>query len=202
MVEYIAPVNGTTTSGSGATRCELREMAGGTSKASWAFDDGKRHVLTATLTCDGTSITNGRQEVIAGQIHGPGGTPPIIICVNYKRGGALELFKQGPRQGDLLTGLKPDTKFTYRIESPGNGRLKVYACLGDVDKLPTTPQFDFPFSAFTETSGLYFKAGAYNKTEANAGASGSRNRPPVPLRHGLTHGCRSRCGVPGLGPGR
>jgi hypothetical protein len=90
----------------------------------------------------------------------PTGTPPIIICVNYKRGGALELFKQGPRQGDLLTGLKPDTKFTYRIESPGNGRLKVYACLGDVDKLPTTPQFAFPFSAFTETSGLYFKAGA------------------------------------------
>ena len=73
-----------------------------------------------------TGITNGRQEVIVGQIHGPGGTPPIIICVNHKRGGALELFKQGPRQGDLLTGLKPDTKFTYRIESPGNGRLKVY----------------------------------------------------------------------------
>ena len=34
-------------------------------------------------------------------------------------------------------------------------------------------EFDFPFSAFTETSGLYFKAGAYNKTEANAGASGA-----------------------------
>src|SRR3954453_19407883 len=29
VVEYTAPVNGTTTSGSGATRCELREMAGG-----------------------------------------------------------------------------------------------------------------------------------------------------------------------------
>jgi hypothetical protein len=43
------------------------------------------------MTCDGTGITNGRQEVIVGQIHGPGGTPPIIICVNHKRGGALEL---------------------------------------------------------------------------------------------------------------
>ena len=62
----------------------------------------------------------------------------IIICVNDKRGGALELFKQGPRQGDLLTDLKPDTKFTYRIESPGNDRLKVYACLGDVDKAQKT----------------------------------------------------------------
>ena len=173
VVEYIAPVIGTPTSGSKATRCELREMAGGTTKASWAFNDGKRHVLTTTLTCDGTGITNGRQEVIVGQIHGPGGTPPIIICVNDKRGGALELFKQGPRQGDLLTGLKQDIKFTYRIESPGNRRLKVYACLGDVDKLPTTPQFDFPSSAFTETSGLYFKAGAYNKTEVTAGASGA-----------------------------
>jgi hypothetical protein len=173
VVEYTAPVNGTTTSGSGATRCELREMAGGTTKASWAFDDGKRHVLTTTLSCDGTGITNGRQEVIVGQIHGPGGTPPIIICVNDKRGGALELFKQGPRQGDLLTGLKPDIKFTYRIESPGNGRLMVFACLGDVHKLPTTPQFDFPSSSFTEISGLYFKSGAYNKTEVHAGASGA-----------------------------
>ena len=173
VVEYIAPVIGTPTSGSGATRCELREMAGGTTKASWAFDDGKRHVLTATLTCNGTGITDGRQEVIVGQIHGSGGTPPIIICVNHKRRGALELFKQRPRQGDLLPGLTPDTTFTYRIESPGDGRLRVYACLGDVEELPAAPQFDFPSSAFTETSGLYFKAGAYNKTETDAGASGA-----------------------------
>ena len=172
-VEYTAPVDGVTTSGSGATRSELREMGGGTVKASWAFDDGERHVLTTTLTCDGTGITDGRQEVIVGQIHGPGGTPPIIICVNHKRGGALELFKQGPRQGDLLTGLTPDTTFTYRIESPGDDRLRVYACLGDVNELPAVPQFDFPSSAFTETSGLYFKAGAYNKTETDAGASGA-----------------------------
>ena len=82
---------GTPASGSGATRCELREMAGGTTKASWAFNDGKRHVLTTTLTCDGTGISNGRREVIVGQIHGLGGTPPIIICVNDKRGAALEL---------------------------------------------------------------------------------------------------------------
>jgi hypothetical protein len=172
-VEYVAPVDGVTTSGSGATRSELREMSGGTVKASWAFDDGERHVLTTTLTCDGTGITDGRQEVIVGQIHGSGGTPPIIICVNHKRRGALELFKQGPRQGDLLTGLTPDTTFTYRIESPGDGRLRVYACLGDVEELPAVPQFDFPSSAFTETSGLYFKAGAYNKTETDAGASGA-----------------------------
>jgi hypothetical protein len=173
VVEYTAPVNGATTSGSGATRCELREMATATTKASWALDDGRRHVLTTTLTCDATSITRGRQEVIVGQIHGPGGTPPIIICANHRRGGALELFKQGPRQGDLLTGLKPDTTFTYRIEAPGHGRLKIYACLGDLDKLPSTPQFDFPSSAFTETTGLYFKLGAYNKTEAHTGASGA-----------------------------
>jgi hypothetical protein len=42
-----------------------------------------------------------------------------------------------------------------------------------VDKLPTTPQFDFPSSAFTETSGLNFKAGASNKTKVDAGASGA-----------------------------
>jgi hypothetical protein len=179
VVEYIAPVaprDGIPTEHSRATRCELREMAGRTKKASWAFEDGKRHVLTVTLTCDGTGITNGRQEVIVGQIHGEPDTPvPIIICVNYKRGGALELFKQGPRQGDLLTGLKPHTKFTYRIESPGDGRLNIYACLGDADNLPTTPPFKFKSSDFTEKlrSRLFFKAGAYNKTEVTAGASGA-----------------------------
>ena len=51
--------------------------------------------------------------------------------------------------------------------------MRVYACLGDVEELPAAPKFDFPSSAFTETSGLYFKAGAYNKTETDACASGA-----------------------------
>ena len=74
-------------------------MRGGTVKASWAFDDGERHVLTTTLTCDGTGITDGRQEVIVGQIHGPGGTPPIIICVNHKRGRGAGALQAGPAAG-------------------------------------------------------------------------------------------------------
>jgi Alginate lyase len=45
-VEYAAPVRGiSTSSASGATRCELREMdcPGRQNKADWGFDDGKDH---------------------------------------------------------------------------------------------------------------------------------------------------------------
>jgi hypothetical protein len=169
-VEYVAPVKGTSTSGSGATRCELREMAGGTTKASWSFADGKPHMLTCTLTCDGTSI-DGRKEVIVGQIHGPGGTPPLILCVNHTRGGALEVFRQGPRQGDLLTGLQPGERFTYRIDATG-GRLRLFACRGGVINLPAQAGFDWPASVLAEQSGLYYKAGAYNKQEIGTATTG------------------------------
>lgn len=172
-VEYTAPTKGVTTPGAEATRCELREMAGPsrTQKAAWSFDDGKQHILTCTLTCDGTSV-HGRQEVIVGQIHGPGGTPPLILCLNHTRGGALEVFRQGPRQGDLLTGLAPGELFTYRIEA-ANGRLRLWAARGRVDRLPEAPGFDWPASDLTERSGLYFKAGAYNKQDVNTTPGGA-----------------------------
>jgi hypothetical protein len=171
-VEYTAPTKGVTTSGSGATRCELRQMTGPSreAKAAWSFADGKPHTLTCTLTCDGTSIV-GRKEVIVGQIHGPGGTPPLILCVNHTRGGALEVFRQGPRQGDLLTGLQPGELFTYRIDA-SDGRLRLYACRGTADQLPTTAAFDWSASVLTEQSGCYFKAGAYGKQEVGTATTG------------------------------
>lgn len=175
-VEYIAPATpdgAVTTSGSEAVRAELREMAGPdrTSKAAWGIRDGRRHALTVTLTVDGTSITD-RKEVICGQIHGPGGTPPIILCVNHTRAGALEVFRQGPRQGDLLAGLGPSDLFTYRVESPGDGWINLYACLGTAEWLPGRPAFSWPASAFSEVTGYYFKAGAYNKTKLSTRAGG------------------------------
>jgi hypothetical protein len=145
-------------------------MAGGLDKAAWSFADGKPHTLTCTLTCDGTSIV-GRKEVIVGQIHGPGGTPPLILCVNHTRGGALEVFRQGPRQGDLLTGLQPGDLFTYRIDASG-GRLRLYACRGTADQLPTLAAFDWSASVLAEQSGCYFKAGAYNKQEVGTATTG------------------------------
>lgn len=172
-VEYSAPVDGMSTSGSGATRCELRQMKGPghADKADWSIDDADLHTLTCTLTCDGTSIV-GRREVIVGQIHGPGSTPPLILCVNHTRGGALEVFRQGPRRKpDLLTGLAPGELFTYRIEA-GGGRLRVRAARGEVDQLPAGPGFDWPSSVLTERCGLYFKAGAYNKQEITKGDTG------------------------------
>jgi hypothetical protein len=171
-VEYVAPVKGVSTSNSGAARCELREMTGpkATDKASWSFTDGKPHMLTCTLTCDGTSI-EGRKEVIVGQIHGPGGTPPLILCLNHTRGGALEVFRQGPRQGDLLTGLRPGEIFTYRIDATG-GRLRLYAGRGGVTDLPAVAGFDWHYSVLAEQSGLYLKGGAYLKQEIGTATTG------------------------------
>jgi hypothetical protein len=164
-VEYIAPVKGVPTHGSHATRCELQEQI------KWSLDDHHPHTLTCTLTCDGTSIA-GRKEVIVGQIHGPGGTPPLILCLNHSRGGALEVFRQGPRQGDLLTGLAPGELFTYRIDATG-GRLRLWATRGQANQLHTTPKFDWPVSVLTEHSKLYFKAGAYNKQEIGTATTGA-----------------------------
>ncbi len=168
-VEYVAPAKGVTTSGSGATRCELREMVGPTVKAAWSFADGKPHSLTCTLTVDGTSI-DGRKEIIVGQIHSVGGSPPLILAVNHTRS-ALEVYRQGPRQGDLLTSLQPGELFTYCINASG-GRLKLYAARGTIAQLPSSPTFDWPASVLTEQSGEYFKAGAYNKELASSGAAG------------------------------
>lgn len=171
-VEYVVPAKGVSTSGSDATRGELREMAGPkpSDKASWSFDDGKTHGLTCTLTCDGTSIA-GRKEVIVGQIHGPGGTPPLILCMNHTRG-ALEVFRQGPRQGDLLTGLQPAELMTYRFVAAA-GRLKVWACRGDVTQLPAAAGFDWSASVLSETSGLYIKGGGYLKQEISSATTGA-----------------------------
>jgi hypothetical protein len=104
--------------------------------------------------------------VIVGQIHDTGTSPPIYLAVNMNSlPGTLVLFKNGPSAGTLLTGLQPSTVFTYRIAVTGTGtsrRCYIYAGTGEI--VPATPKYSFPISDFAaQTSGCYFKAGAYNK---------------------------------------
>jgi hypothetical protein len=165
-----APVKGvTTSSASGATRDEFREETADGQHASWNATSATRDLIV-TMTCDPTSV-EGRKEAIVGQIHAGGGTPPVYLAVNHNSSpGKLSFFKNGPSAGDLITGLLPNEPFTYRILVSG-GRCKIYAAKGFV--VPTTPKFDFPASDFNETTGCYFKAGAYNKQSISSATTGS-----------------------------
>lgn len=177
-----APVQGTTTSGSGGTRCEFREMEGD-DEAGWNMATTGTRRLTVTGIFDPTSITGGtqpRQEMIVGQIHGPSGTPPMYLSVEFTSGVAgnpvtprLRVYKDGPGLANILSPLTATTAITYRIEV-GGGRCKLWAAIGQVADLPASPQFDWAASEFTEdTTVCYLKAGSYNKSLAANGNSGA-----------------------------
>lgn len=173
-VEFAAPVTGagmvTTSSESGATRTELREMAtlnGGNSgpKAEWTLTDGQAHSITVTLKVDPTGISNGRKELIIGQIHGTGTTPPLYLAANFASTAKITIFKNGPSVADILTGqITAATLFTYRLAKTATNRVQVSYALGTAAALPGTPQHDWPASDFTAATGNYLKVGVYNKT--------------------------------------
>src|SRR5690606_21750160 len=191
----VAPTSGPnieTTGGSSASRCELREMQG-ENEAAWSIFDTEPRSLTVTGTFDPTSITGGsnpRKEMIIGQIHSDLGNPALYIAAEYHVATPrLRLFKYNgsstPGVDNMLAGsLAGDgsTVVTYRIEyDPGNnpaggtGRVKVYAAVGTADNLDLdNPDFTFaPGDFFGQTEGLYFKAGAYNKTTVASGSAGA-----------------------------
>lgn len=176
-VEFTAPVKGpgiVTTSGeSGAARSELREMAsdnGGSSgpKAAWSMTDNAVHELVVTMTVDPTAIVNGRKELIIGQIHAAGGTPPVYLAVDFNTlPGKVQVFKAGASSTVILSNITTTTRFTYMIRNTAGGsssRMQVSAALGNKSALPATPQYDWPVSDFAEKTGCYSKVGCYNKT--------------------------------------
>jgi hypothetical protein len=172
------PVNGTTTSGSSATRYEFREM-----EAGWNMATSGYRRLTVSGIFDPTSIVGGsqpRQEIICGQIHGPSGTPPLYLSVEFTSGTGgtpvtprLRVYKDGPGLANILSPLTSTTGITYRIEV-ANGRTKLWAAIGGVVDLPGAPQYDWAAAEFTEdTSVCYLKAGSYHKTTVASGSSGA-----------------------------
>ena len=180
-VEYVAPVRGVTTSAaSGATRCELREMAGPRrrDKAAWTFDAGPR-TLTCTLSCDPTTASP-RRECIVGQIHDEDASPPIHLAVDLNREpGTLRLFARGHRSTALLDGLGRDTVVTYRIRV-ADRRCAIWAARGGVDALAPEPSAVFGVDELRTRSGVavgrcYFKAGAYNKSRIGDDGAGGRS---------------------------
>lgn len=170
-----APVNGFTTGGSSATRSERREQDSGVN-SSWDIATAQR-VLTESGFYDPTDITGGTNPLnvmIIGQIHATGGTPPCYITVDYDASPSrMRVFIDADGGvGNLATGFTVSDQLAYRMEVTG-GNLNIYGCIGTQDDLPSSPQFSYAAAHFVESTGCYFKAGAYNKTDTGTGASGS-----------------------------
>lgn len=166
-----APVQGSTTSGSGGSRCEFREMESG-AEADYTLAGSGFRQLTVSAMWDPTNITD-RKEMIVGQIHGVTGTPPIYLAAEFHVTPArLRIYKDGPGLANVVTDLTPTTLVTYRIRVY-QGRVKLWAALGPVANLPATPAFDWAASEFADNTGCYFKAGAYNKSTVATGGTGS-----------------------------
>lgn len=148
-VQFQAPVNGVTTSGSKNPRSELREMKnGGKDKASWSATSGT-HTLTVREAF--THLPEKRPYVVGAQIHG--GDDDVTVF--RLEGTKLYVTKDDTTHHQLVdANYKLGTVFEAKFVVK-DGKVKAYYN----GELKTT-------IAYTG-SGNYFKAGAY--TQANCG---------------------------------
>jgi hypothetical protein len=155
-VQFRAPVNGTTTSGSSNPRSELREMtSNGIANASWSSTSG-----THTMTIDQmvTHLPNDTNHdgrgIVVGQIHDANDD----VSVFRLEGTTLWITDGNTTHGHAVdTNLPLGKRFTVKFEVSA-GKIKYYY---NGQLLPYTQSKSF--------SGAYFKAGAY--TQANCGNS-------------------------------
>lgn len=150
-VQFRAPVNGVTTSGSSYPRSELREMtSNGTANASWSATSGT-HTLVVKEAF--THLPNTKPELVGAQIHDAGDD----ITVFRLEGSSLYITHGDTTHYKLVTsGYQLGTPFEAEYVVSG-GQIKAYYN----GTLQTT-------IAYTG-SGNYFKAGAY--TQANCSNS-------------------------------
>ncbi|MEJ2877564.1 chondroitinase-B domain-containing protein [Saccharothrix sp. CCNWLY140-2] len=144
-VQFRAPVNGVTTSGSSYPRSELREM-NGTAKAAWSSTSG-----THTMVIDQaiTALPADKPHVVAGQIHDSSDD----VSVFRLEGSSLYITDGDTSHHKLVTSnYVPGTRFQAKFVVSG-GQIKAYYN----GVLQTTISKSF--------SGGYFKAGGY--TQAN-----------------------------------
>lgn len=168
-----APVVGATTSGSTESRCEFRQQLNGVNTG-WDMDTTSISELTVTGVFDPTSIPSANTNVmIIGQIHGESGTPPLYLTADFDNSPTrIRVFKNGPGFGDPVTNITASDTITYRIRVQ-DARVKVWVAKGEVGDLPSTPDYDWPTSDFSDRNIVYFKFGAYNKQAASSGVSGA-----------------------------
>ncbi|WP_216648145.1 polysaccharide lyase family 7 protein [Isoptericola chiayiensis] len=154
-IQFRAPVDGVTTSGSGYPRSELREMTDdGTEKASWSTTSGTH---TMTFRTDFNHLPEDKPHLVGAQIHGGGDD----VTVFRLEGTELYITDGDDSHHHLVTDdYQLNTVFEGKFVA-ANGQIDVYYN----DELQTTIDSDEDEN--------YFKAGAY--TQANCSNSSPCN---------------------------
>jgi hypothetical protein len=159
-VTFIAPIDGSTTSGSYYPRSELREMTdNGTEEASWSTTSGTN---TMTLNESVDVIPAVKQQVVFAQIHDSSGEI-FLAEANYSpsKGYWLDINHEGTEWGsDLVDNYVLGTPFTLTVTASG-GYIDV--SYNGVQKVEEA----------NSSSGDYFKAGAYTQSNECTEASQS-----------------------------
>lgn len=149
-VQFRAPVNGVTTSGSGYPRSELREMTdNGTKNASWSTTSGTHAMFIDEAI---TAVPKTKKHVVAGQIH-DSDDDVIVIRLEYPKLFVDINGKTGPTLDPNYTLGK---RFTVGFVAT-DGQIKIYY------NGSTTPVYTLNKSG----SGNYFKAGAYTQSNCS-----------------------------------
>jgi hypothetical protein len=152
-VQFRAPVNGVTTSGSSYARSELREMqdSAGRVNAAWSSTSGT-HRFTVDLKV--TKLPNTKPHLVVGQIHNTSDD----VTVFRVEGSTLWITDGNTSHGYAVdSNFTLGTRFTYTFEVSG-GRIRYYYN-GQL----------LPYTQTKNISSAYFKAGAY--TQANCSNS-------------------------------
>jgi hypothetical protein len=154
-VQFEAPVNGSTTSGSQYPRSELREMTdNGRQEASWSTTDGTN---TMTVREAITHLPASRSQVVAAQIHG---SSAYVMLIRLNGSDLFVEGDNGKNMGDLDTNYRLGTAYTVQITAM-NGRIIV--SYNGIEKA----------NFANVTSGDYFKAGCYTQANMSNGGSAS-----------------------------
>ncbi|HCR36359.1 MAG: SCE65.33c, polyguluronate lyase [Candidatus Peregrinibacteria bacterium GW2011_GWF2_33_10] len=155
-VQFRAPVNGVTTSGSSYSRSELREMTNnGTTNASWATDSGV-HTMFIDEAITAVPIT--KRHIVVGQVHNSS-DDVIVIRLEYPK---LFVDINGTTGPTLDANYTLGKRFTVKFVA-SNGQINIYYN-GSENPVYTLNKIG---------SGNYFKAGAYTQSNCSKELSGN-----------------------------
>jgi len=149
-VQFRAPVNGVTTSGSGYPRSELREMKnGGKDLADWSTTSGA-HVMYIDQAI--TAVPKKKKHVVAGQIH-DSDDDVIVIRLEYPK---LFIDINGDEGPVLDPNYRLGKRFNVKFVAEG-GKIKIFY---DGSSAPA-------HTISKKGTGHYFKAGAYTQSNCS-----------------------------------
>ncbi len=150
-VDFTAPTDGVTTSGSSYPRSELREMTdNGKSLASWGTNDGITHTMFIDEAILAVPAT--KSQVVAGQIHDPN-DDVTVIRLDYPD---LHIDLNGAAGPSLDAHYVLGRRFTVKLVAH-DGRIDYY-----YNNNPT-PVYTY----VKASSGDYFKVGAYTQSNCS-----------------------------------